>query len=93
MRGNARESPSLFYLDGCPRCGARMFAPFNRLGGPQYAEHFCGQDFRPHKTRFLVTASGTGYVAYEFQPGERVEPVFERWITYWRNTLRFALVG
>lgn len=76
-------STYLFYAD-CPNCGQAIRAPFNRLGGPQYKEHVCGHGRR---VRFLVAASGISYLAYTFDQGEQVEPVFARWVAYWHESL------
>lgn len=80
------SSPYLFYAE-CPNCRHPIGAPFNRLGGPQYKEHSCGQRFSPKRVRFLVAASGMSYLAYCFDQGEAVEPVFESWVRYWHESL------
>lgn len=89
MKGNGRaRAPTdlIFYAD-CPRCGRAMRTPFSRLGGPQITVHHCGHGFRPRDTQFIIVASGTGYLAYEFTPNEPWEPAFERAIGYWATTL------
>ncbi|NIV53588.1 MAG: hypothetical protein GWN53_17245 [Gammaproteobacteria bacterium] len=77
----------LYYVK-CPRCRDSLGPPFNRLGGPQYYEHRCGDGHRPRMARFLVAASGTGYVSYELDKGERAEAVYVRMIDYWEREIR-----
>ena len=61
--------------------------PFNLFGGPQVSEHHCGPGHYPRRVRYMVAASGTGYMAYEFPPEERVETRFTLWISYWSHCI------
>jgi len=53
------------------------------MAGPQVSEHHCGKAFWPRRVRYIVAASGVGYMAHAFVEDERVEGRFAAWVAYW----------